>query len=477
MTLRRMVARGSVLLAWTLLCADPGCAELKTASEDDDGADADSDADSDADTDTDTDTDTDADADTDSDSDTDTDSDADSDSDADTDSDADSDTDADGDGDSDSDSDTVACPYQCLSLTLCNLTGGSVEPFYWCSGDNVCCNPDPDTDTNPVECISGPCCDGGQFLGTDAACESWLEQDCESTGCGGDARQRTVERRCTGQSADCDGDLVNGDWALLADCASDQICFADGDAASCLSCPYGCVADQCEWVDWIPLTGGLFQMGSSAGGTDELPVHGVTVPSFSIGATEVTVLDFYRCWQQGYCVISPGTATGCNWNQPGRENHPVNCVDWNQAQAFCAWAGGRLPSEAEWEFAARSSGVTSTYPWGETPVATCDLVVMNQDGGGCGLTHTWDVCSKPGGSTGSGLCDMAGNVWEWTEDWYHSDYTSAPSDGSSWVVPAGTVRVTRGGGWSDHAWYMRATARSGALPSFSAPQLGFRCAR
>jgi formylglycine-generating enzyme required for sulfatase activity len=102
---------------------------------------------------------------------------------------------------------------------------------------------------------------------------------------------------------------------------------------------------------------------------------------------------------------------------------------------------------------------------------------MNQDGGGCGLSRTWDVCSKPAGSTAAGICDLAGNVWEWTQDWYHPSYSAAPTDGSAWVVPAGTVRATRGGGWGDHAWYMRATARSGGLPSFSSPQLGFRCAR
>ncbi|HUT76748.1 MAG TPA: SUMF1/EgtB/PvdO family nonheme iron enzyme, partial [Polyangia bacterium] len=301
-------ARVAALLAWALGTAAWGCAKLQTESEDDDGSDADSDSDSDGDSDADTDADADSDADSDADADTDSDSDADTDSDADADTDSDSDSDGDGDSDSDGDSDTLACPYDCLSLTLCNLSGGSVEPLFWCAGTNVCCNPDPDTDTNPVECVSGLCCDEGQYLGADVVCDSGVEQGCASTGCGGDTQQRTVEQHCTGVSPDCTGNTVTGDWALLSDCTAEQICQADGDSVACLTCPYGCVTDQCEWVDWIPLTGGLYQMGSAAGGTDELPVHGVTVAGFAIGASEVTVLDYLRCRQQGGCATTPGTA-------------------------------------------------------------------------------------------------------------------------------------------------------------------------
>jgi iron(II)-dependent oxidoreductase len=213
----------------------------------------------------------------------------------------------------------------------------------------------------------------------------------------------------------------------------------------------------------------------SSASADEKPEHPVTVDPFEMQRTEVTVRQYGECVTAGSCT-EPGTGDQANWNDPGYEDHPVNYTDWHQAVNFCTWAGGRLPSEAEWEYAARSGGQDITYPWGND-AATCTYAVMNEGGWGCGTDRTWAVCSKPDGNTAQGLCDMAGNVWEWVQDWYHSDYTGAPTDGSAWVVPSGTSRVARGGGFGLPAAGLRAAKRGGEGPAVRHYGLSFRCAR
>jgi formylglycine-generating enzyme required for sulfatase activity len=118
-----------------------------------------------------------------------------------------------------------------------------------------------------------------------------------------------------------------------------------------------------------------------------------------------------------------------NWAVPGYEGHPMNWITWDDASRFCTWAGGRLPSEAEWEYAARGGGQRTTYPWDNEP-ATCEYAVMDDGEVGCGSGETSPVCSKIAGNTTQGLCDMAGNVMEWVQDKIHADYAGAPSDGS-----------------------------------------------
>ena len=217
-------------------------------------------------------------------------------------------------------------------------------------------------------------------------------------------------------------------------------------------------------------------MGST-GEPYEQPVHTVTVPDFEMTETEVTVVQYAECVTAGVCS-APNTCTNCNWNDSGYEDHPVNGVDWNQAKDFCTWVGGWLPTEAEWEYAARSGGQDITYPWGDE-TATCEYAVMDDGGSGCGTGKTMEVCSKTLGNTNQGLCDMAGNVWEWVEDDWHDNYNDAPIDGSAWVDdPRGASRVGRGGGFGTAADYLRAANRSGFYdPSGGSYYVGFRCAR
>jgi formylglycine-generating enzyme required for sulfatase activity len=222
-------------------------------------------------------------------------------------------------------------------------------------------------------------------------------------------------------------------------------------------------------------------MGSDDGDPNERPVHGVTVPSFEMLETEVTVSQYAACVAASVCV-EPETGGFCtegfsNWGAEGREEHPANCVRWEEAAVFCAWVGGRLPSEAEWEYAARSAGQEIAFPWGETE-PTCEVAVMYEGTYGCGFgTYTMEVCSKPAGATDQGLCDMAGNVWEWVRDRYHDSYDGAPADGGVWSEPPGETRVARGGSFLSGQFNLRAATRVHFNPLGYAHYLGFRCAR
>jgi len=226
--------------------------------------------------------------------------------------------------------------------------------------------------------------------------------------------------------------------------------------------------------DWISIPGGSYEMGSNVGATDEQPVHTVMIAPFELMKTEVTVAQYRKCVEAGACA-SLDADRYCNWGVSGREDHPINCLDWTHASAFASWAGGRLPSEAEWEYAARSGGKAQQYPWGEE-AATCRRAIMDDGGSGCGEDRTWPVCSKPEGLSTQGVCDLAGNVWEWTQDAIHDDYTGAPADGTAWEEEA-LGRMVRGGGWADGDTDLRASFRSGFDPTFRGDGLGFRLAR
>ena len=205
---------------------------------------------------------------------------------------------------------------------------------------------------------------------------------------------------------------------------------------------------------------GFVLIGVQAGqpgdaGIEWVTIPGGSVPTFRLAKTEVTFGQYGKCVKAGACTPPRHASLG--------DDHPVVGVDWEQARSFSEWAGGRLPTEAEWEYAARSGGKERDYPWG-SEASSCDRAVEAaglQGGGGpgCGKESSWPVCSKPAGRTEQGLCDMAGNVWEWVQD----------SDG--------TLRVIRGGGWRGGGRRARATSRTGVAPDRRYDSLGFRPAR
>ena len=228
-------------------------------------------------------------------------------------------------------------------------------------------------------------------------------------------------------------------------------------------------------IDWVSMRGGRFFLGSNHGERDERPVHAVMLDAFSIARTETTVAQYRACVDDGVCD-RPASGGKCNWGRGGRDNHAVNCVDWSQARVFCDWAGGRLPTEAEWDYAGRSGGKDRSFPWGDE-TASCLRVVMDDGGNGCGRNLTWPVCSKPLGNTTQGLCDMAGGVREWCADWYSESYYGRSPVRNPKGPASGQGRILRGGSWcGGPPPYLRTARRGWSEPESQRDRRGFRCA-
>jgi len=264
----------------------------------------------------------------------------------------------------------------------------------------------------------------------------------------------------------------------------------------------------------VLVPGGKFFMGSDDASFDLWkPAHKVTLDTFCIDIYEVTAEAYKVCSDKGECKrpepipsYPKGKTTSdeehdktrttlaelCNFGKPGREKHPINCVTWDMASNYCKVNDARLPTEAEWEFAARGSDGRK-YPWGDDPAREGH---MNACGKECnawekahglkltppmyatddGYPGTAPVGSFPEGKTKFGTFDVVGNVWEWTADYYE---LYKPED----VVnpqgpPRGDRRAIRGGGWNGGvALWLDPAFRFHQVPEASAPALGFRCAR
>ena len=191
---------------------------------------------------------------------------------------------------------------------------------------------------------------------------------------------------------------------------------------------------------------------------DELEQHPVSFGyGFEMMRSEVTVAMYRACVAAGHDGCVP--ATTCDWgepnyDEPGAEQHPVVCVSAAMATAFSQWVGMRLPSEAEWEYASRgpmeSADDCALFPWGTDAVDCAHAVFQDCDG------DEQAVCSvSPPGDSPFGLCDMAGNVSEWTTDAYHEGYADAPDNGSPLVVVGASPATSRGGSWGNPAGDLR----------------------
>ncbi|MEZ4236267.1 MAG: SUMF1/EgtB/PvdO family nonheme iron enzyme [Myxococcota bacterium] len=225
-----------------------------------------------------------------------------------------------------------------------------------------------------------------------------------------------------------------------------------------------CEGERC----WTRICGGVYVMGDDAV-SEHAPAHRVSVPTFDLMTAEITVADYAACADAGACPPVPIADPQCQLDDPALAR---NCLDWFAARDFCAWVGGRLPSEAEWEYAARSGGRDDVFPWGddEPDCARAQLGCADCE------EHVAPVCSHPDGDTAQGVCDLAGNAIEWVQDNWHPSYDEAPLDGSAWMEPDTDCRVLRGGGVGSCV-SPAARERVCHEPEFSYAGSGARCAR
>ncbi len=224
--------------------------------------------------------------------------------------------------------------------------------------------------------------------------------------------------------------------------------------------------------DMVLVPAGEFTMGSPEGDPDEKPAHKVQISAFFMDKYEVTVKQYAAFLQES------GGDRPAEWktmNKTANQNRPVMGVDWAEAARYCKWAGKRLPTEAEWEKAARGTD-GRLYPWGNDPPTPLHANYGKKE---------WNnhealvpVGTLEAGKSPYGIYDMAGNVWEWVSDWYDNDYyKQSPSDSPA-GPPTGGFKVIRGGSWNTSARNLRAADRYFDPPSFRSQYVpGFRCAK
>ena len=228
---------------------------------------------------------------------------------------------------------------------------------------------------------------------------------------------------------------------------------------------------------------GPFKMGSTDF-NDSQPVHIVNISAFWIDQTDVTNSMYAKCVSAGICQSPTYTYSDKRpsyYGDPQFDNYPVIYVDWYMANTYCQWTGRRLPTEAEWEKAARGTD-ERIYPWGNS--AGCVLANYYGNGNGSGsdycVADTTEAWKHPDGTSLYGAYDMAGNVWQWVHDWYDPDYyrtfgrdnVQNPQGPSS-----GAKRVLRGGSWDSLEPHIRSAFRWDYDPAYSGDSVGFRCAQ
>ena len=348
-----------------------------------------------------------------------------------------------------------------------------------------CCWPGQEWSKRQEQCGGGPTSCPGGLVATGEGCVERAPEPCAE----GQERSEYTEGQCC---------WPGQEWSKRQGrCAGKPT-----------SCPAGRVASEDECVvrrvdekppagpaamDWVVIPAGSFRMGSTEGDDDEKPVRQVTLSRYALARTETTVNQYRRCVEAGACTEPVACAWGPEfrtWGGSGKGEHPVNCVDWGQAKSFCAWAGGRLPTEAEWEYGARGAE-GRRFPWGNLGPDSMGVAVGNFADASAerlesdltviagyddGYAGTSPVGTFPAGRSPFGLDDMSGNVWEWVADW-HASYDASATDNPTGPY-AGSKRVLRGGSFYDgYVSTLRGASRGHGAPSDAVDTVGFRCAR
>ena len=251
-------------------------------------------------------------------------------------------------------------------------------------------------------------------------------------------------------------------------------------------------ASQFSYAERIKVPAGEFAMGCSVNDdqceNDEGKPGGesINVSGFYIDSHEVTVKEYAACIDAGKCQTPKDFNRNkyCNLNANDRDNHPINCVDWQDAADYCEWKSGRLPYEPEWGKAARA-GSSSHYPWGQE--VTCNEAIVDDgvtfgsvpnEPDGCGEDRTWPIGSRAANALG--LYDMHGNAGEWAGSWYAKNAVDEFYAKDDLAGPdAGKQRVVRGGSWDENRKNSRSSFRNVKPPVSGRGiygSIGFRCA-
>ena len=275
-----------------------------------------------------------------------------------------------------------------------------------------------------------------------------------------------------------------------------KVCPGDSEKFQKQLCKDGNWVDEGDCVSGsVTISAGSFKMGCNKDmegscPEDTVPVHDVALSSYVMDKFEVPVELFELCMSENVCTNDnadePHYRTSsdsyqCNIGNPERKNHPANCVTWHGAKAYCEWLGKRLPTEAEWENAAKS-GKVQIYPWGNEPAASCDNTVMKGNANGCGSNTTSPLGSKPEGASEQGIFDLSGNVAEYTSDWYEKKFYSTEEASSTGTQgPAepekNKFKVIRGGSYIYGESHTRSSYRGSAKLDDPAIDFGFRCVK
>jgi iron(II)-dependent oxidoreductase len=214
-------------------------------------------------------------------------------------------------------------------------------------------------------------------------------------------------------------------------------------------------------VAMVYVPGGSYVMGADKGFPDEQPKHEISIDPFYIDIHEVTVAQYKKFLDE-----TGRSAPGFWLPEIDRPDHPVVGVSWKDAAAYAKWAGKRLPTEAEWELAARGGTAEGRYPWGDEP----DLQFANVGSFGIAPVKSF----KP---NGYGIYDMIGNVWEWCSDWYDPEYYSSSPKENPQGPESGKYKVLRGWAWYCNKDQVKVTKRYSSDPTARSYSYGFRCVK